>query len=502
MERSDLNESANLVLVLEKDPRFRQDIEEALREVAPELKVLAFSQAAEFFKWTSREPRTLTAGATSETEKVVMVVGAKDLLGANERVQFRNVPQQLRSTGRADPQGPLPLILTAHGGAEFHLAEVLDGAWENVLLKPFDKDILRQHLRIALSGQQPPSEFTVYNLKTNAQIEILKPVPVESISELGFVTRSDRDVPLGRAAKYYGHIFEWQNRRSITAVTWSCQTHPRQATMKQVRLDFFGVPKEQLLDIRGRLPKSAVNQAAEWIPPRHGTSADILVVGDPSPPGAELSGAIERFFPTAKVVAVSSLLHHKDPLPASLAAILVGTEIATETLRDPRLQAASKSAAIFLIADKPRTDASLRELSSFAKDVFILPAERNFVVKRLAQAIPALRSDQVLEVKGAPASEIIEAGNPVEITSMSEAGLILRYERELPRGEFRRFVLWQPVEAGLPVLTGRCHFSQADPSQKDRWLNHFSFYAVSDLQLKHIRLWMLENYISGKQKGS
>ena len=44
--------------------------------------------------------------------------------------------------------------------------------------------------------------------------------------------------------------------------------------------------------------------------------------------------------------------------------------------------------------------------------------------------------------------EKFEVGNPVQVTEISEAGLVMNYYRAITIGSFRRFILWFPVEIG------------------------------------------------------
>ena len=142
----------------------------------------------------------------------------------------------------------------------------------------------------------------------------------------------------------------------------------------------------------------------------------------------------------------------------------------------------------------------MRSLSQRAIDVIPLPTERVSLFKKLQTIFPGLLPSEARPIKTYEWSESINVSQIVEITEMSEAGLTERYERALAPGTIRRFVLWFPAEKNTPILTGRCHASEPDPGRKGSFLNHFVFFGMSDRETKHIRLWIRDNYIRGKQK--
>ena len=84
---------------------------------------------------------------------------------------------------------------------------------------------------------------------------------------------------------------------------------------------------------------------------------------------------------------------------------------------------------------------------------------------------------------------------------MSEAGFIMEYYREISIGAFREIVLWQPYEIGAPELMSNCNFVEEASGKMGTYHCQFVFFGMSDYFLKHIRIWIRDNYILSKEAG-
>jgi hypothetical protein len=93
--------------------------------------------------------------------------------------------------------------------------------------------------------------------------------------------------------------------------------------------------------------------------------------------------------------------------------------------------------------------------------------------------------------------EIIKTANPVSVSEISEAGFVMTYYRSIGVGSFREIVLWQPYEIGTPELLATCNF--VEELGTNNFKCHFVFFGISDHFLKHIRVWIRDNYIHSKE---
>ena len=106
------------------------------------------------------------------------------------------------------------------------------------------------------------------------------------------------------------------------------------------------------------------------------------------------------------------------------------------------------------------------------------------------------------EIESAPVNLIGKAAQELQVEEVSEAGLIMRYYRSVSIGAFREFVLWQPYEIGAPEMIATCNFVEQDTGEKKDFKLHFVFFAMSEVFLKQIRLWIRDTYVLSKEKGN
>lgn len=153
----------------------------------------------------------------------------------------------------------------------------------------------------------------------------------------------------------------------------------------------------------------------------------------------------------------------------------------------------------FFISEKALVDVEKRPLGAQFLDSFISPVDRNFMVMKIKSVFGLLEpSDlEVFEKKG-----IVKVANPVEVSEISEAGIILKYHRAMTLGAFRKFVLVAPKETEILEYLGNCNYTQEMEGEEKYFQNHFVFFGMKDHFLKYIRLWIRENYIQQKEKAS
>lgn len=469
--------SGPVVLLLETDARFESPVREALREIDPQIQLLVLTKIEDVDQALRKESPELAADAVIRG----LVLPAE-------------APSKPEALSQRLPGISLPPILVTC----FEHSEKLVHDWAltgvfNLLPKPYDPLLLKQHLRIALHPSEPPKDFATHNLKTSARIEMLKEIPMEAVSEVGIVTRSERDVPLGRVTKLYGKIFGWKDRISVYARAFDQRPHPTRKDEKSVYMTWFGVAREQMLQIRSRFPKEEASLS--WRP--EATAAQkvsFLILGDPSAPGTELAGTLTRSFSNLEVLSFMDAPGASVPLPETLGAVLFHRSLTEAVLKDARFKNVPK----ILIATSVPTDEELRADAQIGMDLVTLPTERVSFFKKISLLFPELKPEADIAVHSFRWQEALNVGQPIEITEMSESGLTMKYERPLSLGSVRRFVLWQPVESGLPILTARCYLSRKDQSGQD--LNYFVFFGMSDAEIKHIRVWMRDHFIQDKAK--
>lgn len=240
------------VFVIEDDPKFMGEIKEALEQISPDLNIREFKDLNAFVTWLRttlnkfKKKTSLASTETETTDETASINAGEDaskspsstgpvLAEGDEEIQIDLLVCRLELLkqksfvllqGTRDyflhhklclKEQPTAFVLTAFETEDFDYSRYENQVVSNIIFKPFDKLILREHLRIALAGAAGDSSGEIYKQKTKSKVEMLKDVTLKSLSEIGFTTVSDREVPLGTQAKYYSHYFQGGTISSIHA---------------------------------------------------------------------------------------------------------------------------------------------------------------------------------------------------------------------------------------------------------------------------------------------
>jgi hypothetical protein len=628
------------VYVLENDPKFMKEITEALLQVDPRLQVRQFKSLEGFAHWLKllleEGPAAIRKGgappvgfqfpAPSEEEPILQLVISKiEFLGARQLGLLKKTREMFIRHRVCTAEDPTAFVLTAFEDPNFHVRDLKDRILSNILMKPFDRLILQQHLTFALDGRHLPSKHAVAPYKTSAVIEVLKTVEMERLAPTGFTTHSNRPLPIGTVSKYYGKIFVSDRQRSLIAKTISCDPDPSRPGEYIAKFAFFAADPTQIVNIRRKVltvkakpgdpntvrPKNEKQtcrivlvedrkEVMDALVPtlkrkikgleivHYQNLKELFLEVDPkmdkekqttkalSAPALEaeidLQGKVTKLEGAAVTFAGQSISLKMDlttwfrendrndflawlvkpegsrlwiwasPGKSFLMKItfLQGRKFRIEEAsaadrdeyarRNSRLskgwdfmfvshhfagsermdlwkevihrgktmggQGAFKN---FVIAAQEYSDEEERRIGTLFDDLFFFPLERVYVMQKMVLYCPELTIlEDPVEIVSIEHREEIKSARPAEIEELSEAGLVMKYDRAMSLGSFREFVLWQPYEIDAPEINATCNFSEETPAG---FRLHFVFFAMKDVLLKAIRGWIMENYILSKDKG-
>jgi hypothetical protein len=155
---------------------------------------------------------------------------------------------------------------------------------------------------------------------------------------------------------------------------------------------------------------------------------------------------------------------------------------------------------LFNICRKKLSDAEELKRSEVVLDIFHAPLNWVHIVKKMKLFLPVLKTKEPVEYATILKGISIDAASPIEVSEFSEAGVVMTYYRPISVGSFREFILWLPQENGLPVVRATCNYSVENDTKPISYNNHFVFFGMNDHFLKHMRIWIRENYILSKKK--
>ncbi len=649
------------VFLIEDDPKIQNELGDAIFKVDKKLQVAVFPSLEQFSKWIKMflesGPQALAVAGTplrkesridaviSDDDRLALIISDNEIFGSQHIKLIRRFLEMVKQKGASNPDHLPSFLVTAFESPNFDFMPLQTPEITNVLFKPFDQLILTQLISFALSPGKSPAKAEVYNLQTDAVVEMLKDVELEHISDLGFTTRAKRMIDVGSFGKYYGANFTSPTRTSVFAKCVECIPHPVHKGEFQALFSYFGNNVVQISQLKKLIKRSAFfNVPFQWNLEGPTTPKTAIIVGSGTPDGQDLmmrlknqysninfcgyrkpadflyevqtidlvkeQKSAEKAFPTSNPVklhfdaggsfvlgsepAMGSgrwLSHTEDDLktvdfatlvqdnqkglwirtvgqktiqkdkdifvihtktarffikvltieqkqrPGTKDVYIVETREATEDEIAAFMQANStlprKVDMMFLISDafggdqdrvlnvvqgaltryRSKTpgeagvpifyvckdelsyEASLK-FAPLISDVFLMPLDTTYVFRKLTSYIAGLSEKEHFETATIEFPHIIRVANPIKITEISEAALMMEYKRPIARGSFRRFLMWKPNEQEMQEVHAVCHSSTAGSDGLIQ--NQFVYFGVTDTSLKEIRLWIRNNYIESK----
>lgn len=626
--------------VLEDEAKFQIQIYRALRKINPQVKIRFFSTLEEFSNWISlfvKDGVTAieTAGvrlqddsdieAISSEKNIRLLVCKNETLGSHSVSLLNKTVDLFARKNACSAEEKTSVVLTAFDSEQYDIKPLEVAIINNVIFKPFDSLILEEHLRYALIGRKKPTDENFKSNKLEAQVEMVKDIPCEGFSDLGFITVSDREIRTGEVSKFYSEEFSSDNIRSVMAKCIKSVPRGQGAPGFLCWMEYYGLENGQIKKLRKDLlndfPTSHLGSRLNEF------KKNILVLD--SLGETELGSSLKRFFPMVKTFYYnnwnlftfdsapenSGLLVDKDiPIPNDFVLTLdisghfildqepkseielvfgetfkelkkkdfqnllseETKKVWLDVIRGQKIELCKEPALIlnnldkkFIVqlnqftktqnaANQPVIEIKLAELTKADKvallksfsplpaeidiilasddymkqivdqnlypnakrillvqtqlqdkdkrhwsklvyDIFPLPVDRNYLVKK----IYLLFLDKSLWwVKHFnDTKKEIQSAQQIQIDEISEAGLAFKYHRPLSIATFRRFYLWTPNEREMRDYHANCNYYEEIKEGKTvNYVHHFVFFGMKDFYLKNIRLWVRENYILNKSK--
>ncbi|MFS4460116.1 hypothetical protein [Bdellovibrio sp. HCB2-146] len=525
------------IYVLEDDIRAQKEIFESLQSIDSKLQIRFFQNLAEFHEFLktalTEGPKALAVHGHRHSldqgdpveptvaDELRLVIAKDEFLGTQNMGLIRRARDFFVRKQMCSIEEPTALIITAFDSPDFDIKLAEERIINNVIFKPFDKLILKQDIEYALTGHHPlQSSSDIATMKISSTIEMLKEVPFESVSEVGFKTINNHEIRIGSTSKYYDKLFQTEHKRGIFATCISC----KEVSEKEFHCEFafLGADPAQIQQIRKHVLQ---NKAHKTIPFNNSQKAqfNIIIFDEDAGVVSDIKSLLEEKFSHIHVDGYShsaqllsdlddkdtthrrELPNHVDLFIASMDLFLDDGpkkwEQFTKVFADrcKKRGTAEKIPDLALYTKKRQSAEQIRDLLKWAKEIFYTPWDRLYFVKKLLLQWPALTPQNDTTYAELCEGGTLKVANPVQITQISEAGIILKYYRAIGVGSFREFILWRPDEVDTPEIIGTCNYAEKEQAG-EAFLNHFVFFGMKDHYLKHIRIWLREAYIKQKEK--
>lgn len=540
------------VYILENEEKFRDEMAEAIDKIDPQLRIRYFESLEAFVTWikllmmegSEALPKGgLPAKGQEQTpvetgpHQLSLVITKDEFLGAKHLALLYKTRDLFIKKGLCTSQDPTALVLTSFESPQFDIKLAEDRIINNVIFKPFDKLMLQQHLIFAIGGRHPPSQYSVHNMKTTTTIEMLKEVEIEALSDVGFISVSNRPLQPGTVSKYYSPAFTSLKHRSMLALCLRCDPHPLKPDFFRCAFTFMGADSFQITNIRKEVRRKDLTEFPfEWTEKIQASPVEIALITNEDQLNPPLKDHFEKNFANARVHVfpnLQSFLHAVDPelakkekkdpqftnplkVPETLHAIFADQSLFQDAFKErwlniletvrKNLKAPSSNTSgmteVFAFTSKKIPDHEERLLGDLVKDIFYYPLDSVYLSKKIMIFLPQLRPHDPLSIPTVVLPHKAKAANPIEMTEFSEAGIVFKYYRPISIGAFREFVLWLPHELDLPEFLATCNYAEESSAEKGVFFNHFVFFGVKDHFLKYLRRWILQNHVHSKESSA
>lgn len=301
------------VFVLEDEVKFQTQIFQGLRKINPKVKIRFFSTLEDFSVWIAllvkegvaaieaagfRLPEDTQIETVSEQKVVRLLICKSESLGSRSTALIGKTIELFERKHLCTPEEKTSAIITAFDHENFDLKSMEATFINNVIFKPFDQLILEEHMRFALVGRKKPNDENFKSNKLEAQVEMVKNIPCEGFSDLGFITVSDREVALGSVSKFYSSEFAFDAIKSVMArCVKSMVRTGKDQTSFLCWMEYFALESGQIRKFRKELSNDyPINRMDTQI---NEFKKNILILD--SLEETDLASSLKRYFPKSGV---------------------------------------------------------------------------------------------------------------------------------------------------------------------------------------------------------
>lgn len=362
---------------------------------------------------------------------------------------------------------------------------------QNILFKPFDLTILKEHTRFALlHGQKARTQY-VHTTQVNAEIELLKKFKILQMAEFGFKIDKFHKLEKGKAYKFYHPLFANKKNQHIWARCFGEDEN-------SYELLFCQIDPVVLSQIRKKVATSPTKvKNPTWLGLTEENKQETIKVAIQIAEEATEKTYIdllERNFTNLTFIANKDI----DPKQKLECDVLI-TEMQYDT-KGIEGQF-TKKPLIIRIYDKPIPRAELELNFEFEFLRFEKPLDKALLVKMLKLYYPALKEKEEIPKLTAQMDEFANMTEIIKIQDFSEAAILFNDTHKFNLGQIVDISLPQEDESNIQEIKAKVHFvSEKYNNDKEKlYTEQFVLFGMKDEHLKLIRLWALKKHIDKKK---
>ncbi len=471
--------------VIDKDSKITAEIKSASEKLLPEAKLtfISFQNLPELDQFIETETNK---DPTKPTEvKISLLVLSADGLADLSQESLQKIRDKYKSrivlTPFEDPLKPLKKIET----------------WpiENIIYKPFDPNILQEHLRFSAIDDRKLTPLAVHSSKESCKIEKIRRHPFAALSDFGFKLKSKTKFEVGKVYKFYHFIFQNQKKSSLWAKLVYKNEEDHEFIFCHPSLPVLNNLRKKATDPKSKL-KDIIFHGSD-----KNRTLERVQVGIEMTGAEELKSFIARRFPAIEVIDITP--------DGKAAATGSGPAQPHVVVSEAKYDAKSFTARFgadalyFHVTNDPLPDREeALTVLSFESARLPKPLDRNYFLRLMMAYFPALKDADPVAVSWFSVTEDSLHSEIVVAKEFSEAAFMYERDSLLPRGNYQEFALPQEDETELKILKAKIQWADEKPQQNKLFLHQVIFYGIRDNLLKKIRLWQLQAHISKKSAES
>jgi hypothetical protein len=470
------------LIAVEHDPKCYKDIAESLVGLAKELghEFLLFENLADF-KTEFNKPEH------AEHAVLLMIVSYEEAL-KDPKKDLTTSLNEIKTQYKCD------VLLTMFEDPLKPLKKSSFLPVQNIIYKPFDLTILKEHTRFALNLGTKIKTSYVHTTQVQTEIEMLKKFRISDISEFGFKVDKLNKLDPTIAYKFYHPLFESRKTQSI----WARVVNE---TPDFYELLFCQSVPSILSHLRKKVATSPQKvKNATWAGLKTNTQKQLKIALqiDNTDLSESLQDLLTRNFKNLSFIQNKEI----DPTAKITADVLL-----TEAALDQKILAQQFTNLPLVIRlydaseNLKRADLEAQFLTEFLR--IEKPVDKAALMKSFKLFFPNLEeADEKVQLLTVHLDEMCSLSEVVKIQEFSEAAILFTDHTKYDLGQVLDIALPHEDETSLQEIKAKVHFSSPNPDGHKLYEQQFVLFGMKDEHLKLLRLWALQKHIEKNKKGA
>lgn len=365
------------------------------------------------------------------------------------------------------------------------------GSWpvQNIIYKPFDLTILKEHIHFALMPKQKVKTLFVHTTQAASEVESLRKFKILELSEFGMKLDKFNKLSPFKPYKFYHPAFTHSPYQHV----WGRVVAE---TDDHYEVLFCQVSHELLTTVRKKVNScNTKNKKSIWLGRKDNTASKpkLLIFLDHEETALSIQELLSRHYPDL------TLLTKKDLKPNEK--IQVDLLITDHHLDKKNLEALFTAAPLVIriidtIADRKTTESEFE----FEAVRILKPFDKSFLVRAIESLFPKLIDiDAGPKITGV-VDEFCDQTFLMPVTEFSEAAIVFKQKTQLAPGMLLEIATPQKDESRLTEMKAKVQYVDPTADAEGLHSHQLVLFGMKDEFLKLIRLWALDVHIKTHQK--